>query len=87
VIEVQECRLGALEQNPLTTGQGVVNDGDGVTNHWSDAGSEFSEVEIENVVHFERESVVHLGEHGVLLPQDDVKFLAKDRGVEQVLDA
>ena len=86
VVEVEEGRLGALEQDLLAGVEGLVDEADRVGDERLDAGPAHLEVLLAQVVEVEGQLVVDLGQHGVLLAQRGVELLAEDLGVEQVLD-
>ena len=87
VVEVEEGRLGALEQDPLAAIERVVHDGDGVADHRRQPGCELIEVLLGDRRRLDGGTVVDLGEDEVLLVQHHVEFLAKDLGVQEVLHA
>jgi hypothetical protein len=86
VVEVEEGRLGPLEQDALAALLGVVDEGDRVGDHRGDLGRQLVEVPSGDVVGLERKAVVDLGEQRVLLLENDVQLRAEDLRIEQVLD-
>ena len=65
---------------------GVVHHADGVAHHGLDAGGVLAQVAVRDLAGVQGQPVVHLGQDGVLLLEDDVELLAEDLGVEEVLD-
>ncbi len=86
VVEVEEGRLGPLEQDLAPVVHGVVDHADGVAHHGLDPGGVLTQVAVGDVPGVERQPVVHLGQDGVLLLERHVELLAEDLGVEEVLD-
>ncbi len=87
VVEVEEGRLGPLEQDLAALVHGVVDDADRVAHHGLDPRGVLTQVVVRDVAGIERQAVVHLGQDGVLLLEGDVELLAEDLGVEEVLHA
>ena len=86
VIEVEERGLGPFEEDLAAGVQRVVDHADGVAHHRLDPGGVLAQVAVGDVLGVEGKAVVHLGQDGVLLLEDDVELLAEDLRVEEVLD-
>ena len=87
VVEVEERRLGALQEHVAARGELVVEEPDGVGDHGRDPRRVLVEVRVGDLGGGHREPVVDAREHAVLLLEHDVELLAEDLLVEQVLDA
>ena len=85
MVEVEERGLRALEEDVLAGGERVVHERDGVGDHRLDARRQLAEVAVGDVVGRQRQPVVHLGQHKVLLLEHHLELLAEDLRVEQVL--
>ena len=86
MVEVEVRRLRALEQHPLLGVERLVHEVHGVVDHRREA-RHHREVLLADLVGVDRQAVVDLGEHAVLLAQREVELLAEDLRVEQVLHA
>jgi hypothetical protein len=86
VVEVEEHRLRALEQHPLSGVERVVHEVHGVVDQRRETRRE-RQVLLGERLRVDGQSVVHLGEDAVLLPQGEVQLLPEDLRVEQVLDS
>ena len=86
VVEVEVRGLRALEEDVLTRIERVVHEVDRVGDHRLEA-RHHAEVRVRDLVTVERQPVVDLGQHAVLLAEREVELLAEDLRVEQVLDA
>ncbi len=85
MVDVQERRLRSFQEHAATRGQGVVHEAHGVADVGGQAGGVLLQVALGDLVGGEGQAVVDLGQHEVLLFQDDIQLLAEDLGVEQVL--
>ena len=87
MVEIEEGRLGALEQDVGPPLEGVVDHADGVGHHGRHPGGQLVEVEIADLVDRQGQAVVHLGQYRVLLLQNNVQLLAEDLLVQEILHA
>ena len=87
MVEVEERRLRALEQHPLAGVERLVHEVHGVVDQRREARRQYAEVLLGDLLRVDRQPVVDLGEHAVLLAQHEVELLAEDLRVEQVLHA
>ena len=87
VVDVEEGRLGALEQHVLPRLERLVHEGHGIGDVGPDAGQHVLEVAVGEFVGVEAEAVVHLRQDEVLLGHDVAELLAEDLRVEHVLQA
>ena len=86
VVEVEERRLRAFEQHPLPASSASCTRCT-VSSIMRREARHHREVLLGDLVGVERQPVVDLGEHAVLLAQREVELLAEDLRVEQVLHA
>ncbi len=86
VVEVEVRGLRALEQHGTAGLERLVHEVHGVVDHRREA-RHHRQVLLADLVGVEREPVVDLGQHAVLLAQREVELLAEDLGVEEVLHA
>ena len=86
VVEVEEGRLGPLEQDLAPGVHGVVDHADRVAHHGLDTRGVLTQVAVRDLPGIHGQAVVHLGQDGVLLLEHDVELLAEDLGIEEVLD-
>ena len=63
MVQVQEGRLRALEQDALALSKRIMDETNGVANHWRDAWSEFIKVALGKFVDLDRGTVVDLREN------------------------
>ena len=85
MVEIEECRLRALEQNFVAGFETFMHERNRVGDHRFDLGSVFVQKRVGNLVDVEPELVVDPSHHGVQLMQDDLELLAEDLFVEHVL--
>ena len=81
VVEVEEGGLGALEEHPLLRVERLVYEVHRVVDERFESRHE-GEIALGKLFRVDRQAVVDLGEHAVLLAQRQVELLAKDLGVE-----
>jgi hypothetical protein len=86
VVEVEVRRLRTLEEHALAGVERFVDEVHGVGDERLETRRQ-PEVPVADLAGVEREPVVDLGQHTVLLPQDEVELLAEDLRVQEVLHA
>ena len=85
MVEVEIGGLRALEQDLLTGVESVVHEVDGVGDERLES-RDHRQVGRRDLVGIERELVVDLGQHTILLAQREVELLPEDLRIEEILD-